>query len=202
MLRFIIFTTLTVVIISCITPKKNMSGELKNEIFSSELLKEKSIYELNNFLNKDISNLEKTKIQKDLSFIRNIDSSFLERVFERLKFDNNNVNVEDLYLITSFVSAEVYTEYIYILEIKDSKCVGYLYEKSGRIESYNKTNIRKCFDKQKDIDILIRNNQVVNTSIRDNLIILWHYNRNEDVKFKIFYNPSSLELDKLRKIMW
>lgn len=189
---------------SCKTQKQYSEQEIISShevIFSTKEWQTKSSENLMEFYNMNISDTDKVKINLSLNYVLYFEDTFLEDTFTKIGFSNLFQPNTEYYFIALFVEGEVFYNQIYILE-ENLKCNDYLYSQAGKsIEFKNNKNV-SCGIKQSYITNLLKSEQTLNTGVRNNMIIVWHIDKNRKEDFKIFYNPNYLQLQEADNIIY
>ncbi|MFA7448971.1 MAG: hypothetical protein WCY77_11075 [Weeksellaceae bacterium] len=189
---------------SCKTQRQYSAQEIISShevIFSTKEWQSKASENLMEFYNMNISDRDKVKVNLSLNYVLYFEETFLKDTFTKIGFSNQFLPNTEYYFIALFVEGEVFYNQIYVLE-KNLKCNDYLYTQAGQaIEFKNNRNV-SCDIKQSYLTNLLKSEQILNTGVRNNIIIVWYIDKNRKEEFKIFYNPNYLQLQEADNVIY
>lgn len=203
----ILITTTLILIFSlqsCKTQKQYSTQETISPheiVFSTREWQSKTSENLVKFYDMNISDTDKAKINLSLNYVLYFEDTFLEDIFTELGFLNQFRPNTEYYLIALFNEGEVFYNQIYILE-KNLKCNDYLYTRAGKIIEFKNNKNVSCSIKQNHLINLLKSEQTLNTGVRNNMIIVWHIDKDNKEDFKTFYNPTYLQLEEIDNIIY
>lgn len=205
-MKKLILNTITLIIMlslqSCKTQYSAQEILSSHEVvFSTKKWQSKASENLMEFYNMNIFDRDKVKVKLSLNYVMYFQERFLEDTFTKIGFSNQFLPNTEYYFIALFVEGEVFYNQIYVLE-KNLKCNDYLYTQAGKFIKFKNDKNISCGLKQSHLTNLLKSEQILNTGVRNNMIIIWHIDTTRKEHFKIFYNPNYLQLQEADKIIY